>query len=122
MTSTMNPGQNDSAKTVEADSIDQLLEDLNGTNTLPLWEQMAKLNTPEPNPQCVPHIWRYEETKPYLLRAGELVTEQQAERRVLMLINPKRGEIDSERFVIDEAKAGQKPRTPQILCTPVSNS
>ena len=73
------------------DSSDRLISELHGTNTLPLWAQMAKLNPPEPNPGCIPHVWRYEQIKPHLLRAGELITEKQAERRVLMLINPERG-------------------------------
>jgi gentisate 1,2-dioxygenase len=73
------------------DSSARLISELNGTHTLPLWVQMAKLNPPEPNPQCIPHIWRYDDIRPYLLRAGDLVTEKQAERRVLMLINPARG-------------------------------
>ncbi|KAK4499901.1 hypothetical protein PRZ48_008087 [Zasmidium cellare] len=51
---------------------------------------MTRLNPPAPNPTCTPHVWRYDEIRPHLLRAGELVTEKQAERRVLMLINPSR--------------------------------
>lgn len=69
----------------------ELLSQLQSTNTLPLWAQMSKLNPPAPNPTCIPHIWKYDEIKPYLLRAGELITEKQAERRVLMLVNPARG-------------------------------
>lgn len=72
-------------------SVDELISRLPTTHTLPLWAQMAKLNPPSPNPRTVPHIWKYDEIKPYLLKAGELVTEKQAERRVLMLINPGRG-------------------------------
>ena len=75
----------------EADSAQKLINELDGTNTLPLWAQMTKLNPPLPNPRCVPHIWRYDFIKPYLLRAGDLITEKQAERRVLMLVNPGRG-------------------------------
>jgi gentisate 1,2-dioxygenase len=77
-----------------ADRVDhakQLLSDLEGTHTLPLWTQMAKYNPPAPNPKAIPHIWKYDEIKPHLVRAGELVTEKQAERRVLMLINPALG-------------------------------
>lgn len=73
-----------------ADSAEKLISELPATHTLPLWAQMAKLNPPEPNPTCIPHVWRYDELKPYLLRAGALISEQQAERRVLMLINPAR--------------------------------
>ena len=75
----------------EEDSAERLLSELPATNTLPLWGQMAKLNPPAPNPRCIPFVWRYDQIKPYLLRAGNLITEKQAERRVLMLINPARG-------------------------------
>ena len=61
-------------------------------HAVPLWPQMVKFNPPAPNPKCVPHIWRYDEVRPYLVRAGELVKEKDAERRVLMLVNPARGE------------------------------
>lgn len=73
-----------------ADSEESLLAELPLTNTLPLWAQMAKLNPPQPNPTCVPHVWRYDEIRPLLLRAGELISEKKAERRVLMLVNPAR--------------------------------
>jgi gentisate 1,2-dioxygenase len=43
---------------------------------------------PHPNPKAIPHLWNYKELRPLLLRAGELVTAEEAERRVLMLINP----------------------------------
>lgn len=71
------------------DHTKQLESDLEGTHALPLWTQMAKYNPPAPNPKAIPHLWKYDEIKPHLLRAGELITEKQAERRVLMLINPK---------------------------------
>lgn len=74
----------------EKDSAELLHSELPSTNTLPLWAQMAKLNPPEPNPKCIPFVWRYDQIRPYLLRAGNLITEKQAERRVLMLINPAR--------------------------------
>ncbi|KAH7039587.1 putative gentisate 1,2-dioxygenase [Microdochium trichocladiopsis] len=77
---------------VVADSADKLVRDLEGSATLPLWAQMAKLNPALPNPRCTPHVWRYDEVRPYLLRAGQVVSEKQAERRVLMLVNPGRNE------------------------------
>lgn len=69
----------------------QLLQAAEENHTNPLWTQMAKLNPPLPNPKCVPHVWEYKRIRPQLLQAGELVTEKQAERRVLMLTNPARG-------------------------------
>lgn len=69
----------------------QLLNAAEENYTKPLWTQMAKLNPPLPNPKSVPHVWEYKRIRPQLLQAGELVTEKQAERRVLMLTNPARG-------------------------------
>lgn len=68
-----------------------LLETAEKLHTKPLWKQMSKLNPPLPNPTTIPHIWRYDDIRPSLVRAGELVDESQAERRVLMLVNPARG-------------------------------
>ena len=85
------PAKPSTSKSETADSTDLLLSELEGTNTLPLWVQMQKLNPPLPNPTTVPHIWRYDQLRPYLLRAGELISEKHAERRVLMLVNPARG-------------------------------
>ena len=68
-----------------------LLKSAAQLHTKPLWTQMARLNPPLPNPKCTPHVWEYEKIRPSLLQAGELVTEKQAERRVLMLVNPERG-------------------------------
>lgn len=71
---------------------EELVEALKATNTAPLWAQMTRLNPPAPNPQTIPYVWSYDKIKPYLLKAGQLITEKQAERRVLMLGNPARGE------------------------------
>lgn len=73
------------------ETIEDVIKGASEYNAVPLWPQMVKYNPPQPNPKCVPHIWRYEDVRPYLVRAGELVKEKDAERRVLMLINPKRG-------------------------------
>ncbi|KAH7304654.1 RmlC-like cupin domain-containing protein [Rhexocercosporidium sp. MPI-PUGE-AT-0058] len=72
------------------EAVQQLFKSLENTNTLPLWAQMNKLNPPLPNPRTIPHVWKYDEIRPQLLKAGELVTENQAERRVLILCNPAR--------------------------------
>lgn len=74
---------------------EELVDALRVTNTAPLWAQMTRLNPPAPNPRTIPHVWSYNEIKPYLLRAGQLITEKQAERRVLMLENPGRGTYDA---------------------------
>ncbi|KAL6251914.1 hypothetical protein RBB50_002124 [Rhinocladiella similis] len=69
---------------------DQIIEAAQALNVKPLWKQMDRLNPPLPDPKCVPFVWRFKDIRPFLVRAGEVVSEKQAERRVLMLVNPAR--------------------------------
>lgn len=54
----------------------------------PLWEVMASLVPKEPTSPCVPALWPYEDLRPFLLEAGDLITAAEAVRRVLVLENP----------------------------------
>lgn len=72
------------------DTVETLIKGASEAYAVPLWPQMVRFNPPEPNPKCVPYVWDYERIRPYLVRAGELVQEKDAERRVLMLVNPAR--------------------------------
>lgn len=74
----------------DGDSLEKLIADIRKHSAEPLWTQMKKLNPPLPNPEAVPFVWTYKEIRPNLLRAGVMVTEKQAERRVLMLVNPNK--------------------------------
>ena len=51
-------------------------------------ETRAIRPTSAPAPIATPSIWRYAEVLPSLLEAGRIVPVEQAERRVLMLVNP----------------------------------
>ncbi len=54
----------------------------------PLWEVLHALVTPTPASPVQPHLWHYDTARKNLLRAGDLITAEQAERRVLILENP----------------------------------
>ena len=54
----------------------------------PLWEVLGALVPPRPNTPCAPAIWRYRDVRPCLMEAGELISAEEAERRVLILENP----------------------------------
>lgn len=54
----------------------------------PLWKVLAGLVTAEPRPQAVAHRWTYKSARPFLLEACDLITAEEAERRVLVLENP----------------------------------
>ncbi|OGM40722.1 hypothetical protein ABOM_011036 [Aspergillus bombycis] len=57
-------------------------------NYQPLWTVFGQMVPPRPNPRAVPAIWRYDQIKPDLMKAGAFITAEEAERRVLMLVNP----------------------------------
>ncbi len=68
--------------------VDDFLAGLSQFNVGPLWKFLGQALTPEPKSQVRPHLWRWQELRPQLLRSGELVSAAEAERRVLMLLNP----------------------------------
>jgi gentisate 1,2-dioxygenase len=61
---------------------------LDQKHTAPLWEVLGKIVPPEPAPDTLPVLWRYDEVRPLLMEAGRLLTAREAERRVLVLENP----------------------------------
>src|SRR5262249_14313489 len=54
----------------------------------PLWEDLKNLVTKEPKSQCEPALWKFDDAKKLVLEAGEVITAEEAERRVLVLENP----------------------------------
>ncbi len=61
---------------------------ISGGNLAPLWERLHALVTAEPVSPVQPAIWHYREVRPHLMRAGELISAEEATRRVLILENP----------------------------------
>jgi gentisate 1,2-dioxygenase len=68
-------------------SLEQLYEVLPAKHYEPLWTIEGAL-TPAPATRMVPHLWRYEEAKRLILDAGELISAEAADRRVLAFKNP----------------------------------
>ena len=54
----------------------------------PLWEVLHALVPAAPTTRCVPAHWRYSDIRPYLMQSGQLITAEEAVRRVLILENP----------------------------------
>ena len=54
----------------------------------PLWEVLHALVPQSPNTPCQPALWKYADVHPFLMRSGELITAEEAVRRVLILENP----------------------------------
>ena len=66
----------------------------------PLWERKARL---VPGSDCVPAVWRYEDLRPLLAQSAELITQKQAERRVLVMENPQ---LRGSSFITNSLYAG----------------
>lgn len=77
----------------ETGEMNQFLRSLPGNHLEPLWTQMGAMVPPSPNPSAVPYLWKYTDALPRLEDASRLVPEEQAERRVLMLVNPNLGKF-----------------------------
>jgi gentisate 1,2-dioxygenase len=67
---------------------EQLYRDMDPLNLTPLWEVLHTLVPLQPASPCVPGLWKYDEVRPFLMRAGQAITAEEAVRRVLILENP----------------------------------
>lgn len=56
--------------------------------TAPLWRYYGNLFPAQPRSAAVPYVWRYADLRPYLLHFADVLSLDEAERRVLMLVNP----------------------------------
>src|ERR1700752_697894 len=54
----------------------------------PLWKVMDSLVTKEPASRCQPAIWHFDDFKSLVMESGNLITAEEAKRRVLILENP----------------------------------
>jgi gentisate 1,2-dioxygenase len=78
----------DAAQTSREAALQTLFEALQPLSLAPLWTQYRAMLTPTPQGKARPYLWRYAELRPHLLCTGELISTREAERRVLMLMNP----------------------------------
>lgn len=67
---------------------EQFYQRIDAHDIVPLWEQLHNLVPREPAAACIPARWRYRELRPYLMEAGQLISAEEAIRRVLVLENP----------------------------------
>ncbi|MGY8904531.1 MAG: gentisate 1,2-dioxygenase [Burkholderiales bacterium] len=76
------------AATVPANARSQLYADMRPLGLTPLWEVLHALVPPQPNTPCLPAHWPYAQVRPFLQRAGQVISAEEAVRRVLVLENP----------------------------------
>lgn len=68
--------------------LEQLYDEMRPNHLYPLWEVLNDLVLPEPTTRAVGASWSYDGIRSYLMRAGDLISAEQAERRVVILENP----------------------------------
>jgi gentisate 1,2-dioxygenase len=61
---------------------------IGAASVTPLWEVLHALVPPTPRSPCLPHLWKYDQMRPWIMEAGKLITAYEAVRRVLILENP----------------------------------
>jgi len=65
--------------------LEELAHEIRKFNLSPLWERTIRL---VPGTECIPCVWHFKDTHPFLLRASRLIEKKQADRRVLVMENP----------------------------------
>ncbi|MGJ7918245.1 gentisate 1,2-dioxygenase [Massilia sp. LXY-6] len=65
-----------------------LYQDMQAQHLSPLWESLHTLVPRQPAPDYEAALWRYQDILPHLKRAGEVISAEEAVRRVLVLENP----------------------------------
>ncbi len=70
-----------------SDQLRSLYAEMAPEGLRPLWEVLHSLVTPTPRSAAEAALWRYDAARAFLLRAGDLITAEEAERRVLILEN-----------------------------------
>lgn len=69
-------------------AMEEFHAEMEQANLQPLWDRYDNLLVEEPAAQDPPMLWRWADLQPFIDRAARDVSMDQAERRVLMLVNP----------------------------------
>lgn len=81
------------ANVPDSDALDAYYADLEGYSAGPLWTVANKIEPWEPQSDSLPMLWRYRDLRDHVMRSLDLVTPEQAGRRVIYLENPGRKEV-----------------------------
>src|SRR5690349_3650808 len=73
---------------LQAAAHDEFYQRIAADHLSALWPVMGSLITPEPRSACQPYCWKFKTIKAHMQEAGQLISANEAERRVLILENP----------------------------------
>ena len=70
------------------EELDLFYQEVRQANSRPLWLMGGDNLTGEPQPKTVAFVWKWQDLRPLMYRAAQLIPVEQAERRVLVFSNP----------------------------------
>ncbi|MGQ4615594.1 cupin domain-containing protein [Nocardia sp. R7R-8] len=68
-------------------SVDHYLA-IEASSASPLWRYYGELFRSEPKSRAIPYLWEYQQLRPHMMHFAGALSLEEAERRVLMLVNP----------------------------------
>lgn len=86
-----------------ADERQTFYKELAGSHLAPLWERLGAVAPASPRPSAKPMCWHWVDVRPKVVKAGGLLTAEEAERRVLVLENEG---IPGQSSIADSLYAG----------------
>lgn len=81
------PKQSNSIQKMTDETSQQFHITMASANVAPLWTVLSSMVPVKPNPQSNATHWPYSQMRPLLLQSGATISAEEAERRVLMLVN-----------------------------------
>jgi gentisate 1,2-dioxygenase len=95
----MNENQSDDqygrARVQTTPELEAYYKDLEKLGAGALWTVANDIEPWEPKPSSIPMLWKYDDLRPLVLKSSELVTPEQAGRRVVYLVNDKRKDVSA---------------------------
>ncbi|MGR7003500.1 hypothetical protein ACU686_45220 [Yinghuangia aomiensis] len=83
------------ARVSDAPELEAYYAELAAREAGALWTVANKIEPWYPQPQSTPVLWRYAELRPLVRKALDLVSADDAGRRVVMLVNPGRRDVSA---------------------------
>jgi gentisate 1,2-dioxygenase len=77
------------ARVQDSDELKAYYKELETLGAGALWTVANDIESWEPRANCIPMLWKYEDLRELVLKSSELVTPEQAGRRVVYLVNDK---------------------------------
>lgn len=83
------------ARVKDTPELEAYYKELEGLGAGALWTVANDIEPWEPKSSSVPMLWKYEDLRHLVLKSSELVTPEQAGRRVVYLVNDKRRDVSA---------------------------